>query len=107
MDKESKFVSVMKQEVEQMKKQRNKFYNDPIHWSNNKRRRNGLSVLRGDVNRYRSKTFQFYITVAMLNAFENLVDCHIEDNIGKLFDSFIDIKKVSFGEYINVTSEVK
>lgn len=107
MDKESKFVSVMKQEVEQIKQQRNKFYNDPIHWSNNKRRRNGLSVLRGDVNRYRSKTFKFYITIDMLNAFENLVDCHIEDNIRKLFDSFVDIEKIYFGEYINVTSEVK
>ena len=90
----------MKQEVEQIKQQRNKFYNDPIHWSNNKRRRNGLSVLRGDVNR-------FYITIDMFNAFENLVDCHIEDNIRKLFDSFVDIEKIYFGEYINVTSEVK
>lgn len=107
MDKESKFVSVMKQEVEQIKQQRNKFYNDPIHWSNNKRRRNGLSVLRGDVNRYRSKIFKFYITIDMFNAFENLVDCHIEDNIRKLFDSFVDIEKIYFGEYINVTSEAK
>lgn len=43
----------------------------------------------------------------MFNAFENLVDCHIEDNIRKLFDSFVDIEKIYFGEYINVTSEVK
>lgn len=56
MDAE-KLKQLTKRDINNYKIRREEFYNNPIHWDNNKRRYAGLSVLRGDLNKYRSKVF--------------------------------------------------
>lgn len=46
-----------KEELEEYNRKKKEFYDNPIHWTNNKRRRYGLPVLRGEVNKNRSKRY--------------------------------------------------
>ena len=47
-----------KRDVNNYKTRKEEFYNNPMHWDNNKRRNAGLPVLRGNLNKYRSKVFR-------------------------------------------------
>nr|DAE65158.1 MAG TPA: hypothetical protein [Bacteriophage sp.] len=49
-EREKELDRLAKEEKEEYERNKNAFYADPIHWSNNKRRRHGLPVLRGIVN---------------------------------------------------------
>ena len=53
-----KLKQLAKRDINNYKIRREEFYNNPIHWDNNKRRHAGLSVLRGDLNKCRSKVFK-------------------------------------------------
>lgn len=54
------FEAVVKKEYSEYKTDRNRFYSNPIHWSNNKRKRNSLPVLRRKRNKTRLKDFPKY-----------------------------------------------
>ena len=77
------------------------FEADPLHWSNNKRRRNGLSVLRGICNKKRQTEFRaFSPTPHVFFIIEDI----IEETIGKycasdkFYEQFVDIKDCKLGE---------
>ena len=53
-----KLKQLAKRDINNYKIRREEFYNNPIQWDNNKRRQAGLSVLRGDLNKCRSKVFK-------------------------------------------------
>lgn len=44
-EREKELDRLAKEEKEEYERNKNAFYADPIHWSNNKRRRHGLPVL--------------------------------------------------------------
>ena len=52
-----KIKQLAKRDINNYKTRREEFYNNPMHWDNNKRRNAGLPVLRGDLNKYRLKVF--------------------------------------------------
>lgn len=56
-EREKKLDRLLKEELEEYKRKKKEFYDNPIHWTNNKRRRYGLPVLRGEVNKNRSKRY--------------------------------------------------
>lgn len=53
-----KIKQLAKRDINNYKTRREEFYNNPMHWDNNKRRSAGLPVLRGNLNKYRSKVFK-------------------------------------------------
>ena len=98
-DKEIK--EILRQEKEEYETKKREFYEDPIHWSNNKRRIHGLPVLRGMNNKYRSKKFHsFKPTPRVFFLIEDIVEEMIcnswKDN--KFFDKFVDIKDIDIGD---------
>ena len=91
---------VMYKEKEEYERNKNAFYADPIHWNNNKRRRYGLSVLRGSVNKYRSKKYPvFYPSVKFFGLLEDIITETLEDNFNnEYFNFFVEVKDLAVGD---------
>lgn len=56
-EREKEIDKLAREELGEYRRKKKAFYDNPIHWNNNKRRRHGLPVLRGSVNKYRSKEY--------------------------------------------------
>lgn len=100
-EREKELDKLAKEEKEEYERNKNAFYADPIHWSNNKRRRHGLSVLRGSVNKYRSKTYPaFRPTVKFFGLLDDIVAETIENNFknNEYFNSFVEVKDLPAGD---------
>ena len=100
-EREKELDRLAKEEKEKYERNKNAFYADPIHWNNNKRRRHGLSVLRGDVNKYRSKTYPaFRPTVKFFGLLDDIVAETIENNFknNEYFNSFVEVKDLAVGD---------
>lgn len=77
------------------------FEANPLHWSNNKRRWHGLSVLRGKSNKNRQTKFRsFRPTPRAFFAIEHIIDEIIRNNLkdDEFFNQFVDIKNLSLGD---------
>ena len=88
-------------EKEEYERNKNAFYADPIHWNNNKRRRHGLSVLRGSVNKYRIKKYPaFYPSVKFFGRLDDIITEKLEDNFknNEYFNSFVKEKDLAVGD---------
>lgn len=100
-EREKELDRLAKEEKEEYERNKNAFYADPIHWNNNKRRRHGLSVLRGDINKDRSKIYPaFHPTVKFFGLMEDIIDETLEDNFknNKYFNSFVEVKDIAVGD---------
>ncbi len=100
-EREKELDRLAKEEKEEYEKNKNAFYADPIHWNNNKRRRHGLSVLRGNVNKYRSKTYPaFRPTVKFFDLLDDIVAETLENNFknNEYFNSFVEEKDLAVGD---------
>ena len=98
-DKEIK--EILRQEKKEYEIKKKEFYENPLHWSNNKRRMRGLPVLRGMNNKYRSKKFHsFKPTPRVFFLMEDIVEEMIcnswKDN--NFFDKFVDFKDIDIGD---------
>lgn len=98
-DKEIK--EILRKEKEEYEIKKKEFYENPLHWSNNKRRIRGLPVLRGRVNKYRSKKFpSFKPTPRVFFLIEDIIEetlCENWEN-DKFFNKFVDIKNIDVGD---------
>lgn len=100
-EREKELDRLAKEEKEEYERNKNAFYADPIHWNNNKRKRYGLSVLRGDINKYRSKIYPaFHPTVKFFGLLEDIITETLEDNFknNKYFNSFVEEKYLTVGD---------
>ena len=100
-EREKELDRLAKEEKEEYERNKNAFYADPIHWNNNKRRRHGLSALRGSVNKYRSKKYPaFYPSVKFFNRLNDIITEKLEDNFknNEYFNSFVEVKDLAVGD---------
>lgn len=100
-EREKELDRLAKEEKEEYERNKNAFYADPIHWNNNKRRRHGLSVLRGNVNKYRLKKYPaFYPSVKFFGRLDDIITEKLEDNFknNEYFNSFIEEKDLAVGD---------
>lgn len=90
-----KIKQLAKRDINNYKTKREEFYNNPIHWNNNKRRNAGLPVLRGNLNKYRSKVFRSSVVSSELfketeraidKTFSNCTFCN------SYFDEFVKVE---------------
>ena len=98
-EREKEFDKLGKEELEEYRRKKKAFYDNPIHWDNNKRRRQGLPVLRGSVNKYRLKEYPgFFPSVRFFCMMEDLFDeiliTTMEDNL----NSFVEVKDLAVGD---------
>ena len=92
---------IARKEKEDYEKKKTDFYNNPLHWSNNKRRRHHLPVLRGNINKYRSKRYpSFHPTTRICCLIEDVIDEVLTDNMknNNFFRQFVDVKNIGVGD---------
>ena len=100
-EREKELDRLAKEEKEEYERNKNAFYANPIHWNNNKRRRHGLHVLRGSVNKYRSKKYPaFYPSVKFFGRLDDIITETLEDNFknNEYFNSFVEEKDLAVGD---------
>ena len=100
-EREKELDRLLKKEKEEYERNKNDFYADPIHWNNNKRRRHGLSVLRGSVNKYRLKKYPaFYPSVKFFGLLDDINAETLVDNFknNEYFNSFVEEKDLAVGD---------
>lgn len=91
---------ILRKEKEEYEQKRTEFYNNPLHWNNNKRRRYGLPILRGRVNKGRSKRYpSFHPTPRAFYIIEDVIDEVLTDKLknNEFFNKFVDYKDLSLG----------
>ena len=98
-EREKELDKLARKELEGYRRKKKAFYDNPIHWNNNKRRRHGLPVLRGSVNKYRLKKYPgFFPSVRFFCMMEDLFDeiliTTMEDNL----NSFVEVKDLTVGD---------
>ena len=101
LTRQKEIDKIARQEKEEYEKKRAEFYVNPLHWSNNKRRRYGLPVLRGRINKYRSKRYpSFHPTTRLMCIIEDTIDEALTNGFknNKFFEKFVDIKDMALGD---------
>ena len=99
-EREKEIDKLAREELEEYRRKKKTFYDNPIHWDNNKRRRYGLSVLRGNVNKCRLKEYPgfFFPSVRLFGMMEDLFDeiliTTMEDNL----NSLVEVKDLAVGD---------
>ena len=92
---------IARKEKEDYEKKKTDFYNNPLHWSNNKRRRHHLPVLRGSINKNRSKRYpSFHPTARICCLIEDVIDEVLTDNMknNEFLGQFVDVKDLGIGD---------
>ena len=91
---------ILRQEKEEHEIKKKEFYENPLHWSNNKRKVRGLPVLRGRINKCRNKKFpSFKSTPRAFFLIEDTIEETLRENWenDKFFNKFVDIKNIDVG----------
>lgn len=99
--RDKEIEEILSQEKEEYEIKKKEFYENPLHWSNNKRKMQGLVVLRGKINKCRSKKFpSFRPTPRVFFLIEDIIEetlCeYLKDD--KFFNKFVDIKNIDVGD---------
>lgn len=92
---------IARKEKEDYEKKKKDFYDNPLHWSNNKRRRHHLPALRGSINKNRSKRYpSFHPTAHLCCIVEDVMDDILTDNFknNEFFNQFVDVKDLNIGD---------
>lgn len=100
-EREKEFDRLAREELEEYRRKKKAFYDNSIHWNNNKRRRHGLPVLRGSVNKCRSKEYPgFYPSVKFFGRLDDIITEALEDNFknNEYFNSFVKEKDLAVGD---------
>lgn len=98
-EREKEIDKLAREELEEYRRKKKAFYDNPIHWDNNKRRRYGLPVLRGNVNKYRLKECPgFYPSVRFFGMMEDLFDEILITTMEDGFNSFVEVKDLAIGD---------
>lgn len=102
-EREKEFERLAKNELEDYRRKKKAFYDNPIHWDNNKRRRYGLSVLRGTLNKNRPKKYRsFHLSVQLFYMMEDLIEERLVSVMWSNLDSFVDEKNVINNSDVNI-----
>lgn len=97
--REKEIDKLAREELEEHRRKKKAFYDNPIHLDNNKRRRHGLPVLRGIVNKCRLKEYPgFYPSVRLFCMMEDLFDEILIITMYDGFNSFVEVKDLAVGD---------
>lgn len=101
LTRQKEIDKIARQEKEEYEKKRAEFYANPLHWDNNKRRRYGLPVLRGRINKSRSKRYpSFRPTARLFCTLEDVIEEALTDKLksNEFFNNFVDYKDMALGD---------
>ena len=98
-EREKEIDKLAREELEEYRRKKKAFYDNPIHWDNNKRRKHRLPVLRGSVNKCRLKEYPaFRPTVRLFCMMEDLFDEILITVMDDNFNSFVEARDIAVGD---------
>lgn len=100
-ERELELIEAARKEEQEYLHKKEVFYNNPLHWSNNKRRRNGLPVLRGSANQKDRCHFpSFHPTAFLYGIIEDVIEDKITSEISnkQFFNRFVECKDLNVGD---------
>lgn len=100
-EREKEIREIARKEKVEYEKKKTDFYNNPLHWSNNKRRMYGLPVLRGKTNKCRSKRYpSFRPSAYLFCTIEDIIEETLSSELcnNEFFNGFVDFRNVNIGE---------
>ena len=98
-EREKEIDKLAREELKEYRRKKKSFYANPIHWSNNKRRRHGFPVLRGRINKHRLKEYPgFHPSVRLFCMMEDLFDEILITTMEDGFNSFVEVKDLAVGD---------
>ena len=98
-EREKEIDKLAREELEEHRRKKKAFYANPIHWDNNKRRRHGLPVLRGRINKHCLKKYPgFRPSVRFFCMMEDLFDEILITTMEDDFNSFVEVKDLAVGD---------
>lgn len=102
LEREEKIKELAKEELKEYRRKKAIFETNPLHWTNNKRRRNHLPVLRGNINKNRIKKYpRFHISKEMFLELEGAVNDTILYHLSLFyFEDFVSVNDLVVGEKI-------
>ena len=96
MELKKEISQILREEKSEYDIKKEKFYKNPLHWTNNKRKNCGLPVLRGRVNKHRIERFpSFRPTPKVFYMLENIIEKVITSENCEWFNQFVNIKEVA------------
>lgn len=100
------FKERLRLEKEKYEIEKKMFYSNPIHWNNNKRKIHGLSLLRGRINKERSKVFPPFRSNAIFYIIEDTIDEILGDKLTKdeFFGDFISFKDFAIEPPVDINN---
>lgn len=106
-EKTSDLKERIRQEREEYEKKKREFYSNPIHWSNNRRKMHGLSLLRGKINRGRIKEYPKFHSSAVFYIIEEVIEDVLGDRLSRdeFFDEFVEFNDLNMGGSIDINCE--
>lgn len=99
--RELELREAVRKEREEYLHKKEVFYNNPLHWSNNKRRRNGLPAFRGSTNKKDRCHFpSFHPTAFLYGILEDILEDKITDKFSndQFFNKFVDYRDLKLGD---------
>ena len=89
------FNQEYEEKVKEYQKEKDAFYSDPLHWSNNKRRLHGLNCLRKKINKTREKQFMDLFRWSLFKSIEEVVDHTIGkySNENEFYGTFVETRR--------------
>lgn len=112
LDAKSKIEKQFRQDKEKYEIDKQKFYANPIHWDNNKRKRAGLHTLRRTCNNDGNKKFRCFRTSQdLFKIFDDVIDKYLLDKFNEnWFDNFVEVRNLNHndmeGEYLYEASSI-
>jgi hypothetical protein len=93
LEREERIKRLAKEELEEYRRRKTIFNSNPLHWTNNKRRKHHLPVLRGSINKNRTKKYHgFNISREMYSEFEDAVTDAILYHLSlSYFENFVSV----------------
>ena len=86
------FREFVEEEIREHEKKKKEFYDNPLYWSNNRRRRHGLPPLRGEMNKYRLKRCSaFHPSAKLFCLLDDVITEKLKRNLQSYFDSFVAV----------------
>lgn len=89
---------IIEEEKRKWESDKVEFEANPLHWSNNKRRRFGMPTLRGSINKNRTTKFHsFKPTPRVFFAIEDIIEELLPQKLDEHLNQFVDVKSINVG----------
>lgn len=99
--KDLEIEQILQEELKKYEHDKAEFEANPLNWSNNKRKMQGMPTLRGLSNKNRvTKFHSFRPTPRVFFAIEDVIEELLPQKFNEHFNQFVDIKNITFGDKV-------